>query len=82
MPKIAYVCENCWENNSEASCHEDRKELRVCPDGQWMCDSCYEYDPDHESDENRTPWHELPAPPEYKPAALSAVSDIMGALVT
>src|SRR5208282_669777 len=62
-PKIAYVCGSCWENNSEASCYERREELRITPNGEWMCDCCYEYDPD--KDQNAIAWDKLPLPPEY-----------------
>ncbi len=41
-----------------------------------MCDSCYEYDPDHEDDENRTPWSELPMPPEYKTMSFSFLQNM------
>ena len=57
--RIMYVCDPCLENNPEASGHFDRDELRVVPDGRWMCDSCYEFEYE------RKLWHLLPMPPEY-----------------
>ena len=61
---IMYVCDSCRENNPEGCGHDDRDELRVTPNGEWMCDSCYEY-ADHEDMENVVPWSDLPMPPEY-----------------
>ncbi len=67
MPKIAYVCEPCWENCSEASCHERRDDIRVTPSGVWMCDCCYENDPDQDPDKEPAIWADLPLPPKYVP---------------
>jgi hypothetical protein len=38
-PKILYVCETCWEGNSEA-CGSDRDRINVTPDGRWLCEDC------------------------------------------
>lgn len=38
-PKILYVCETCWEGNSEA-CGSDRDRINVTPDGHWLCEDC------------------------------------------
>lgn len=61
--RIMYVCTSCADGYPEACGHDDRTELRVMPDGDWLCDTCY--------DEVRTvdmpPWQSLPPPPEYKP---------------
>lgn len=60
---IMYVCGPCLENNSESCGHFDRDELVVTPSGEWMCDSCYENDPDNDAG---IKFSDLPIPPEYK----------------
>lgn len=42
-PKIMYVCQPCYENAPEACGRFDRKELRVLPDGTWVCSECHEH---------------------------------------
>lgn len=61
-PHIMYVCQNCAENDPESCGHWNRNELRVTPDGEWMCDNCYEYG---DFEYTKTLWHHLPIPPEY-----------------
>ncbi len=40
---ILYVCAVCVETgNNEWSVSEDRNDLRVMPDGRWICDGCYD----------------------------------------
>ena len=67
MPKIAYVCEECWNGASEASCWEDRHELRVMPDCCWLCQCCWDANrPMSEEEDALLPqWSALPVPPEY-----------------
>ena len=46
MSKIMYVCESCAEGNPEGCGHYDPNELRVMPDGTWLCIECVqEVDP-------------------------------------
>ena len=62
---IMYVCDECAIEYPENCGHHDRHDLRVMPDGSWLCDGCF--------DDARTAdqeWSALPLPPEYveKPA--------------
>ena len=61
MP-ILYVCEQCQDDNPEG-CGHDRDELRIAPDGRWVCDNCW----DEIRDEDQPDWVELSMPPEYVP---------------
>ncbi len=72
-PDIMYVCENCRENNPEGCGRYDREEIRFAPNGQWLCDSCYEdmdaYDlglrPDDDGDMPERPdWNSLDFAPQ------------------
>lgn len=70
MPKIAYVCEPCWQDASDCSCYGDRSEVRVLSDGLQLCEACYEdgnYLNHDSDDESRPKWSELPMPPVYGP---------------
>lgn len=72
--KIMYVCEDCADNNPESCGHYDRNDLRVLPDGKWICDGCYDdltsYDLGLEPDDDgnypdKPNWSSLKAPPAY-----------------
>lgn len=66
---IMYTCGPCSEHNGEACGYYERDDLRVMPDGMWVCDSCY----DEEREDDTLMWSALPIPPEYGPiAALEA----------
>lgn len=41
MPIILYVCECCYDHSPDVAGHRDHKELRVMPNGQWLCEDCY-----------------------------------------
>jgi hypothetical protein len=63
MPTIMYCCDVCVEQYPEGCAREDREELRVTPEGTWLCEGCY-------SDtraETAPCWGKLPVPPEYGP---------------
>jgi hypothetical protein len=68
MPKIAYVCEPCWENASDSACYADRHEVRVLPTGEWICNDCYDHGDWGRpmTDAFLPSWSDLPAPPEYR----------------
>ena len=69
MPdRIMYICEVCADNNPEGCGHLDRAEVRVLPDGRWLCDGCY----DDEAPADAQPWSKLPAVPEYVPRNANA----------
>ena len=65
---ILYVCAVCVETGNNEWCgREDRNDLRVMPDGSWICDSCYDgllTDQDNE-DAEPIDWRDMKAPPEY-----------------
>lgn len=61
--KIMYICEVCAEHDPESCGHFDRTEVRVAPDGRWLCDGCY----DDEAPSDAVAWGDLSAPPEYGP---------------
>ncbi|MGF6434361.1 hypothetical protein [Bradyrhizobium elkanii] len=58
--RIMYVCSECAEGCPEACGHYDRTELRVMPDGAWLCESCF----DNNDDNEFLSWGHLPAPAE------------------
>lgn len=69
---ILYVCAVCVETGNNEWCgHEDRNDLRVMPDGRWVCDGCYDEMKwellTDQGDEDAEPigWHAMKAPPEY-----------------
>lgn len=39
--RIMYVCSSCVDEIPEACGHFDRRELRVMPNGDWLCDGCF-----------------------------------------
>jgi hypothetical protein len=73
MP-IMYVCEPCYVDCSEGCGHMDRTEVRVLPDGRWVCEGCFDDLPDEalglpaDYDGLRPFWSSFSPPPEYKPA--------------
>lgn len=44
--KLMIVCEVCADNYPEGCGHYNRSNLRVAPDGRWMCESCFDDDPE------------------------------------
>jgi hypothetical protein len=43
-PRILYVCLRCYERTPEA-CGYLHEELRIAPNGEWLCMNCVEDDP-------------------------------------
>ena len=69
---IMYVCDECQEHAPEGCGHNDRTELRVMPDGEWLCESCYDENflavfDENDEEIHRARWADLPVPPEYLP---------------
>jgi hypothetical protein len=62
--RIMYVCTRCVEECPDSCGHFNTAELVVMPDGQWLCEGCYD-------DERRDgpPFRSLPHPTPYAPAA-------------
>lgn len=69
---IMYVCAYCAEHNPEGCGHYDANELRVVPDGTWLCEECFD-EMDARGigvtdDEAEKPlWLDLKPPPEHVP---------------
>jgi hypothetical protein len=59
-----YVCSGCAGGNPEVCGRYDRRDLRVMPDGRWLCDGCYD---DEWLQDEKLFWYDLPLPPEYLP---------------
>jgi hypothetical protein len=51
--KIVYVCERCAEKFPEACGHYNADELRRTPDGEQVCESCWDDEPHASPDWNR-----------------------------
>ena len=71
MGKILYVCTACERAYPEGSCFE-RDQVRVMPNGAWVCEGCYEEDavsflpkPFVDFPDEPPPWASFPEPPEY-----------------
>jgi hypothetical protein len=63
--KIMYCCEDCADNMPEQCGHFDRTEVRVAPDGRWLCEDCY----DDDVSEDAPNWSSCPPAPEHVPAS-------------
>lgn len=77
--RIMYVCKLCSDNYPEGCGHYSTNELRVMPDGSWLCENCYEdaregdFGLKAKSEDDGLPrWSDFPIPPEYGPIAQSA----------
>jgi hypothetical protein len=71
--KIMYVCESCFDGAPEGCGHFDRTDLRMIPDGTWLCEICYDElsasDVGIEDEDERKPaWSSLAPPPQYVPS--------------
>ena len=40
-PKYHYVCASCYEHSPE-QCGRDAEDIRVAPDGRFLCDDCFQ----------------------------------------
>lgn len=76
--RIMYVCSECADNAPECCGHYDRKDLRVMPDGKWLCDPCFDdttqIDRGNTDEDKYIGWGDMPAPPEYGPMNSPALS--------
>lgn len=73
--RIMYCCTFCADNNPEMCGYFDRDNLRVMPDGRWLCDSCFdEAWQDRQTGEETEAkcWSDFPAPTEYGPVVTPA----------
>lgn len=72
--RIMYCCTFCADNNPEMCGYFGRDDLRLMPDGRWLCNSCFDDTDQAErgnDDENENKyWSDFPEPPEYGPIAL------------
>ena len=72
--RIMYCCTVCADANPEMCGYFDRTNLRVMPDGDWLCDSCF--DETTQADRGADPdgdglcWSDFSPPPEYGPLVL------------
>lgn len=63
VTKILYVCEEC-EDGCPEICGKAREDLRVMPDGRWLCEDCF----DASILVTKIPrYSDLPMPPNYVP---------------
>lgn len=63
IPKIFYVCEPRYLESPESCGHPDRHHLRVAPSGRWLCNDCWDEDPETR---RKVEWRTSPIPPEQK----------------
>lgn len=70
--RIMFCCEECVDNYPEGCGYFDRNELRVMPNGKWLCASCFDecdardYGVEERDEEGyfvKSNWTELPKPP-------------------
>ncbi len=76
--RIMYVCTICEEHAPEGCGRFDRTDLRIIPDGRWVCDDCFneilesdergDREIDGGEDVEWQAWRDLPIPPEHKPS--------------
>lgn len=87
---LYFECASCAENNlADEGCAWDRDQIRVAPDGTWVCEVCYDDAPrwtyadrPAAGDETEQPeWWELPMPPDYV-ASAELIRELLDALLT
>ena len=70
--RVMFCCESCADNYPEGCGYFDRDDLRVMPNGVWLCDGCftdcdaYDYgfrDLDEDEEIAKPDWLDLPVPP-------------------
>ena len=71
ISRIMYCCTLCADANPEMCGYFTRDNLRVMPDGEWLCESCFDETDQAErgndnEDEIRV-WSDFLQPPEYAP---------------
>lgn len=77
MRRIMYICTDCADGYPEGCGYYDRNDLRVMPDGRWLCDGCHDNIPPNRGDPDAEKpfWSSLPIPPEYGPVAAIAAAE-------
>ena len=77
--RVMFCCESCADNYPEGCGYFDRDDLRVMPNGVWLCDGCftdcdaYDYgfrERDEDGELVKPDWADLPAPPDLVRADL------------
>jgi hypothetical protein len=70
--RIMYICSECVDNYPEGCGHFDRNDLRLMPDGKWLCEGCFDEttqgDRSNLDEDEYKGWCDMPVPPEYGPA--------------
>lgn len=70
--RVMFCCESCADNYPEGCGYFNRDDLRVMPNGVWLCDGCftdcdaYDYgfrERDEDGELVKPDWADLPAPP-------------------
>ena len=70
--RVMFCCESCADNYPEGCGYFNRDDLRVMPNGVWLCDGCftdcdaYDYgfrDRDEDEEIAKPDWLDLPVPP-------------------
>lgn len=68
--RIMYVCSDCADGNPECCGHFDRHDLAVMPNGDWLCEGCWDDLPGaqkwKDEDDDKS-FSDMPSPPEYGP---------------
>jgi hypothetical protein len=72
ISRIMYCCTFCADNNPEMCGYFARDNLRLMPDGNWLCDGCFD-NRDFDPSDDRC-WSDFPEPPEYGPVSDDPVS--------
>ncbi len=88
--RIMYVCSDCADGNPEGCGHYDPEDLRVMPDGRWLCETCFDDttqiergNTDGETIGDRSiGWSDLPAPCEYRAVRIEDLQEQIRALET
>ena len=67
--RIMYCCDECIDNYPEHCGRFDRNDLRLMPDGRWLCESCFDdttqADRGNTDEDKYLSWSDLPPAPEY-----------------
>lgn len=65
--RIMYVCSQCADNYPEGCGHFDRNDLRLMPDGRWLCEGCFDdtdqVDRGNKDEDQYVSWADMPVPP-------------------
>jgi hypothetical protein len=74
--RIMYVCSECADNVPESCGHYDPNDLRIMPDGKWLCECCFDdttqVDRGNIDEDKYLDWSDLPPAPEYSPVLVGS----------